>query len=155
MDPLSLLCRLAAAVHPPKFHVVRYAGVLAGAHHLRSLVVPPLADEDKIESAHTHASDNEHPPTHRCAYRPWAELMKRSFAIEVDKCDQCGARLRLRALLTAAASIERFLRHLGEPTEPPPLAPARGPPFFKSRVLRCKLGELDGVAERQMQMLSS
>ena len=155
LDPLSLLCRLAAAVHPPKFHVVGYAGVLTSAPHLRSLVVPPLADEDKIESVHTHASENERPPTHRSAYRPWAELMKRSFAIEVDKCDQCGAGLRLRALVTAAASIDRYLRYLGEPTELPPLSPARGPPFFKSRVLRRKLGELEGVAERQMQMFSS
>jgi hypothetical protein len=68
---------------------------------------------------------------------------KRSFAIDVEKCDRCGARMRLRALVTAAASIARYLRHLGEPTEPPPLSPARGPPFFKSRVLRRKFGELD------------
>jgi len=31
MEPLSLLCRLAACVPPPHFHAVRYAGVLAGA----------------------------------------------------------------------------------------------------------------------------
>jgi hypothetical protein len=37
--------------------------------------------------------------------------------------------MRLRALVTAAQSIERFLRHIGEPTEPPTLSPARGPPF--------------------------
>jgi hypothetical protein len=91
--------------------------------------VPPPPDEDRIESAHAHASDNERRATHRCAYRPWAELMKRSFAIEVDKCEKCGARLRLRALVTAAASIDRYLRYLGEPTELPPLSPARGPPF--------------------------
>ncbi|HVW25734.1 MAG TPA: transposase, partial [Polyangiaceae bacterium] len=29
MDPLSLLCRLAATVPPPRFHTVRYAGVLS------------------------------------------------------------------------------------------------------------------------------
>jgi hypothetical protein len=155
LDPLSLLCRLAAAVHPPKFHVIRYAGVLASAHQLRSLVVPPLPDEDKLECAHAHADKDDTPPTHRSRYRPWAELMKRAFALDVDQCDKCGERLRLRALVTAAASIERFLRHLGEPTEPPPLSSARGPPFFKSRVLRRKLGELDGVAERQTRILSS
>ncbi len=54
--------------------------------------------------------------------------------------------MRLRALITAAASIERYLRHLGEPTEPPPLSPARGPPFFKCRVRRRKFGELQGSA---------
>ena len=34
MDPLSLLCRLAASVPPPRFHTVRYAGVLAPASKL-------------------------------------------------------------------------------------------------------------------------
>jgi hypothetical protein len=153
LDPLSLLCRLAAAVPAPRFNVIRYAGVLASAHQWRSLVVPPLADEDKPESAHAH--QEEPPPTHRSRYRPWAELMKRAFAIDVEKCEKCGARMRLRALVTAAARIERFLRRIGDPTEPPPLSPARGPPFFKSRVLRRKLGELDDVASRQTEMFSS
>jgi len=30
MDPLSLLCRLATSVPPPRFHTVRYAGVARG-----------------------------------------------------------------------------------------------------------------------------
>lgn len=34
------------------------------------------------------------------------------------------------------------MKWLGEPTEPPTLAPSRGPPWFKSRVIRRKLGEL-------------
>lgn len=69
--------------------------------------------------------------------------MRRTFAIDVETCDRCGARMRLRALVTAAASIARYLRHLGEPTEPPPLSPARGPPFLESRVVRRKLGQFD------------
>src|SRR5437667_9812603 len=35
MDPLSLLCRLAASVPPPRFHTVKYAGVLAPASRPR------------------------------------------------------------------------------------------------------------------------
>ena len=35
MDPLSLLCRLAASVPPPRHHVVRYSGVLASARRPR------------------------------------------------------------------------------------------------------------------------
>ena len=31
LDPLSLLCRLAAAVPPPGFHLVHYSGVLGAA----------------------------------------------------------------------------------------------------------------------------
>ena len=45
------------------------------------------------------------------------------------------------ALVMTSAGIERYLTWLGEPTEPPTLAPARGPPFFKSRVIRRRLGE--------------
>jgi hypothetical protein len=41
MDPLSLLCRLATSVPPPRFHTVKYAGVLAPASPWRSRVAPP------------------------------------------------------------------------------------------------------------------
>ena len=40
MDPLSLLCRLATSVPPPRFHTVKYAGVLAPASTCRSRVAP-------------------------------------------------------------------------------------------------------------------
>ena len=49
--------------------------------------------------------------------------------------------MKLRALIVTSAGIDRYLTWLGEPTEPPTLAPARGPPFFKNVVIRCKLGE--------------
>jgi len=163
MDPLSLLCRLAAAVPPPRMHVLKYNGVLAAAHKWRALVVPPLPVEDTEDmtdsaKAHAHAdaqtedAERERPATHRSQYRPWAELMKRTFKIDVEKCARCGARMKLHAFVIAAASIERFLRHIGEPTEPPKLSPARGPPFFKSRVLRKKFSELDRAAHEQTEM---
>jgi hypothetical protein len=47
----------------------------------------------------------------------------------------------LSCVVTQRNSVERYLRWLGEPTEPPALAPARGPPWFKSRVIRRRLGE--------------
>jgi hypothetical protein len=139
LDPLSLLCRLAASVPPPGFHLVHYAGVLGAASKLRALVVPPLADSQDVAS-HSH---REHPPTHRSRYRPWAELLKRTFQIDVEICSNCGGRLKLRALVIESHNIERLLRTLGEPLEPPKRAPARDPPYFKSQVLRRKFGELN------------
>jgi hypothetical protein len=68
----------------------------------------------------------------------------RTFAIDVEKCDRCGDRLKVRALGLAVASIDRLLRRVGEPSEPPPLSPARDPPFFKSRVLRQRFGHAQG-----------
>jgi hypothetical protein len=44
--------------------------------------------------------------------------------------------MRLLALVTLPKNVARFLRHLREPTEPPPRAPARDPPYWQSRVLR-------------------
>jgi hypothetical protein len=38
--------------------------------------------------------------------------------------------MRIVALITEAAPLERILTHIGEPAEPPPIAPARGPPAW-------------------------
>lgn len=40
LDPLSLLCRLLALVPAPRFHTVRYFGVLSAASKWRPLIVP-------------------------------------------------------------------------------------------------------------------
>jgi hypothetical protein len=44
--------------------------------------------------------------------------------------------MRLVALVTDPKQVRRFLHGIGEPTEPPARLPARGPPFWQSRVLR-------------------
>ena len=44
--------------------------------------------------------------------------------------------MRLVALVKDAENVARYLRHLGLPTDAPTLAPARGPPFWQSTVLR-------------------
>jgi hypothetical protein len=46
MDPLSLLCRLATSVPPPRLHTIRYAGVLAPASPWRSRLAPKPTPED-------------------------------------------------------------------------------------------------------------
>ena len=62
--------------------------------------------------------------------------MARAFALDVEKCPKCGGRMKLMALVQDPKSAARFLRHLGEPTEPPDRAPARAPPYYKSAVIR-------------------
>ena len=42
-------------------------------------------------------------------------------------CPGCGAQMRILAFLTAAEPVDVLLGHLGLPTTPPPLSPARGP----------------------------
>ena len=142
MDPLSLLCRLAASVPPPRLHLVRYAGILAPASNLRARVVPqpPPAPANDTESSA--------PPPKRggSRYRPWAELLQRCFSIDVLSCPACGGRMRMVALVTDPKSTRRFLRGVGEPAEPPVREPARGPPYWKSRVLRRAARDDESVA---------
>ena len=71
-----------------------------------------------------------------CRYRPWAELLKRTFGVDVLACPKCEGRLKLVALVTEPTSVSRYLRSLGEPTEAPARSVARGPPYWKSTVLR-------------------
>jgi hypothetical protein len=44
--------------------------------------------------------------------------------------------MRLLAMVTDPASIARYLAAIGEATELPRRSPNRGPPYWKSRVLR-------------------
>jgi hypothetical protein len=79
-------------------------------------------------------------------YRPWAELLKRTFSVDVLQCERCHGRLRLLAMVTDDKSIIRFFKKLGEPTEPPPRLPARGPPYWKSHALRRMSNEIAALA---------
>jgi len=130
MDPLSLLCRLATSVPPPRLHTVRYAGVLAAAGPWRSRLAPLLPPEA------TTASYEPETPRRAGGYRPWAELLARTFAADVLACPRCQGRMKLLALVTGPASITRYLATVGEATEVKQRSPGRGPPYWKSRVLR-------------------
>jgi len=43
-------------------------------------------------------------------------------------CSCCGADMRIVAFITE--TVRRILTHIGEPAEPPRIAPARGPPAW-------------------------
>jgi hypothetical protein len=46
--------------------------------------------------------------------------------------------MKLVAMLTKQESILRYLASVGEPTNVPTRSPSRGPPYWKSKVLRLK-----------------
>lgn len=131
MDPLSLLCRLATSVPPPRFHTVRYAGVLAAASPWRPRIAPKPPTE---QPAAARAEPDRTGPAG--AYRPWAELLARTFAVDVLSCPSCQGRMRLLAVIKEPASIARYLAAVGEAGEVPRRSPGRGPPYWKSQLLR-------------------
>ena len=69
-------------------------------------------------------------PWNRTARYHWAILLARLFATFPLVGPQCGATRRLIAFVTATEPVQRILTHLGEPAEPPRIAPARGPPAW-------------------------
>ncbi|MBK7583135.1 MAG: transposase [Myxococcales bacterium] len=150
LDPLALLVRLATTVPPPGFHTVRYAGVLAAASKWESPSRSPSAVagtlgacrrrpelHDELRDLQPEGEGQAGHPSFGIS--PLAELLMRAFKIDVERCDNCGGRMKLRHLVMATASIERYLAWLGEPSDPPRLAPARGPPYFKHPAIRRRL----------------
>jgi len=57
---------------------------------------------------------------------PWAELLRRTFAVDVLKCPRClTGSLAVLAFITDPAVVLKILAHLSLPTEVPVTAPAR------------------------------
>lgn len=62
-------------------------------------------------------------------------LMARNYEVLPLFCPRCGAPMRNIALVTEWRAVQRILDHLGEPSQPPRLAPAaRGPPLTEADV---------------------
>jgi len=94
MDPLSLLCRLAMSVPPPRYHTVKYAGVIATASKWRSQIAPaPPVPDPTVETL--DGIDEAKPPRRPGTYRAWADLLQRTFDFDVLRCQTCNGRMKL------------------------------------------------------------
>ena len=71
------------------------------------------------------ASVPAHTPTGSAKGRMrWAQLLKRVFDIDIERCPHCGGQLKLIAAIEEPAVIQRILTHLGLAAQPPPRAAA-------------------------------
>ena len=88
-------------------------------------VSPQAADTGAPGAAHQDPPD---PPTpaHRRTPLPWAQLLLRVFFIQALRCPRCSTAMVVLAFISDPPVITKILHHLRLPTEPPPLAPARG-----------------------------
>ena len=57
----------------------------------------------------------------------WARLLKRVFNIDIT-CPECQDPLKVISSIEDRPVIKKILDHVGLPTEPPPIHPARAPP---------------------------
>jgi hypothetical protein len=131
-DPVAFLARLAVLIPRPRINLVLYYGLLAPRAAWRAAVVASAGSEWSDAPAWSGRPDadrsNQSGCRHPGAYL-WAELMRRTFGIDVLECPRCGGRLRLMALIEQARTVERILRHLGVPTDLPEPRSARAPPL--------------------------
>ena len=59
---------------------------------------------------------------------PWAELMRRVFAIDVLECPRCQRPMKILAQIHPPDTTRKILQCLGLPARPPPIAMARPDP---------------------------
>jgi hypothetical protein len=126
--------RLVALIPAPKFHTTRYYGVLASrSQHRRYLPNKPTPLIDVEHGANdaqdsgpplAGSADKKQKPRKRKRISS-AQLLKRTFKIDVLKCNKCGGRMKLVGVVFDQPTITTTLRALGLPVRAPPIAPAR------------------------------
>ena len=94
--------------------------MLSSHANLRSQVVPAPAGPGQ-------PGEKTDKPAGKSRYIPWAELLRRSFGIEIV-CANCQAPLRLIALIKTEDIARKILTAMRLPTHIPELHPARSPP---------------------------
>jgi hypothetical protein len=70
------------------------------------------------------------PQPKRAAHYLWAALIARIYEVFALLCPLCGGQMRIIAFITHSADIRQILEHIGVESEPPHIAPARGPPLW-------------------------
>jgi len=112
--PVELLTKLAILIPPPRKNLTRYYGLFGPAHRHRSAVVPGASTANAQPGAGITSS--------RIG---WAQLLRRVFAIDILRCDQCGGSMNIIAVIPESDISDKILDHLsvdhpGSRTAEPP-----------------------------------
>ncbi len=118
LDPLELIEKLSVLVPAPRFHLLRFHGVLAPRAAWRSQIVPGPTDDVEHDAGAGGPSEVPvavagSPPPSRSAGRSWSALLKRVFAIDVFLCPRCGGRRRIVAVYPGGEGLRSLLERLG------------------------------------------
>ena len=87
----------------------------------------------KLPSSDPQATTNPSSPLDRYVHSgqrkrlKWRDLLRRVFAVDCLVCPRCSGLMTVIAYITEVAVVTKILTHLGLPSEPPELSPARGP----------------------------
>ena len=75
-DPIELVEKVVALIAPARANLVRYSGILGPHAKIRKAIVPKGAT----------STTNKKAPGREA----WAKLLKRTFAVDVLRCNGCG-----------------------------------------------------------------
>jgi len=109
LSPLEFIGRLAALVPRPRVNLTRFHGVFSPNSKLRKHVVPaqPAVEPGSDKKPKAYAMT-------------WAQRLKRVFAIDIEKCEKCGGRVRVIASIEDPVVIDKILKHLQLDQAPQP-----------------------------------
>ena len=62
----------------------------------------------------------------------WALLLARIYEVFPLICPKCGGTMKIIAFIDEGDAVREILAHLGEPVDPPRIAPAHGPPLWEA-----------------------
>ncbi|PRQ08354.1 transposase [Enhygromyxa salina] len=124
LAPLDLIARLCALIPPPRFHMLRYHGVLAAHAKARPEVVPG-PEPKRAEPTQIPLSLAGDPTAleglaKQPSRHPWAWLLSRVFAVDIMTCPRCRGAMRLVKIANRPDDIARALADLGLGARPPP-----------------------------------
>ena len=97
-----------------------YSGVFAANHRLRKEVVPKRKREAAAVVARRRARKlTRRPEAGGDGRDSWAELLRRVFAKDGFRCDECGKPMKLRAVVVGAPASLVIVGSLLRGTGPP------------------------------------
>jgi len=130
LPPRDLIIRLIAAIPPPRFHLVRYFGVLSSHSKFRSEVVPKPPQDPAAFKPHPASGDqlefpklNAQTDDARPSRKRWARLLAHVFRADLDTCVRCGGPMRWLEAATTEQAATALLAKLGLAPQPPPTPP--------------------------------
>ena len=137
LDPLELIEKLSVLIPPPRFHLLRFHGLLAPRAHLRAAVVPRPSRDAALGGGPAPSPSPPKPrgrPSSGAGRLSWAALMRRVFEVDVLLCSRCGGRRRIVAVYPGGQQLRDLLDGLG-------LSPPLGVPAPEG-VLESRRGQM-------------
>lgn len=133
---LDFIARLVALIPPPRMNMVRYHGAFAPNFKDRRFIVPKAKPKPPAEGS-AQAADCA-PCVDLKGRRErmrWADMLKRTFAVDVTVCPHCNGRLEQIAVIKDRVVAAAILKSLREESviRPLEIVRARGPPEDSAR----------------------